>query len=233
MPKQPTKKSLGFFIFSAVLTAVLFPTLMLSLAADWNWLEGWLFALWIDTMILSSIIRQYVKDPDLLNERLKPPGSGNQLKPDTIIQSLLYLLGIGWLVILPLDERLSWSPSFPIWLKVIGGILLLPSLYFLVKSSIDNTYLSTGVRIQAERKHRVVDTGTYSFVRHPFYLGFTLMFLGGSLLLGSLVGLIIAVVVTGILVIRIIEEEKFLVNELEGYREYKKKVRYRLIPFIW
>jgi protein-S-isoprenylcysteine O-methyltransferase Ste14 len=233
MPEQTPKKKPGLFILIMVVTAVAFPTLILYLAGDWHWLKGWLFALWLDAMILASIIHQYLKDPGLITERLKPPGSGNQQTSDTVLQSLLYLMGVSLLIIMPLDERFGLSPAFPVWLNVIGGTLLLPSIYFLVKSSIDNTYLSTGVRIQKERKHRVVTVGTYGFVRHPFYLGFVLMFLGGSLLCGSLVGLIIAAIVTIILVVRIIGEEKFLVVELDGYREYQKKVRYRLIRYIW
>jgi protein-S-isoprenylcysteine O-methyltransferase Ste14 len=93
--------------------------------------------------------------------------------------------------------------------------------------------MSSLVRIQAERKQRVISTGVYGFVRHPLYLGCVLMMFGAPLLLGSISGLIISVIAVVVLVIRIMGEEKMLVNELEGYEDYKKKVTYRLIPFVW
>ena len=89
------------------------------------------------------------------------------------------------------------------------------------------------MRIQSERKQQVVSTGVYSFVRHPMYLAALLLFIGTPMLLGSLYGIIIGLVVLLLLVARIIGEEKMLVNELEGYADYKKKVKYRLIPFVW
>ena len=89
------------------------------------------------------------------------------------------------------------------------------------------------VRVQTERKQRVVTTGVYGFVRHPLYLGCLLMLLGAALLLGSICGLVIGVLAVCLLVVRIVGEERMLVNELDGYRDYRKKVTYRLIPFVW
>jgi len=89
------------------------------------------------------------------------------------------------------------------------------------------------VRIQTERKQRVISTGVYGLVRHPMYLGAVFMMFGAPLLLGSLWGLIVAAFAFCVLVGRIIGEEKMLINELEGYSEYVKTVRYRLFPFVW
>ena len=118
-------------------------------------------------------------------------------------------------------------------LKILGGLLLLPSLYFLYKANATNTYLSTAVRIQSERGHKVIQTGVYSFVRHPMYLGAILMFIGAPILLGSLFGLVTSIFIVILLMFRIIGEEKMLLEDLEGYGEYMKKVRYRLIPLFW
>lgn len=135
---------------------------------------------------------------------------------------------------MPLDaKRYGWTAYFPVCLKVLGGVALLPALYFLYRSTVENTFASTLVRMQKERKQHVISTGVYGFVRHPMYLGGLLMWLGAPLLLGSIYGLMISLILTPLVAFRIIGEEKMLVNELEGYEEYKKKVRYRLIPFVW
>ncbi|MDR3600775.1 MAG: isoprenylcysteine carboxylmethyltransferase family protein [Desulfosporosinus sp.] len=89
------------------------------------------------------------------------------------------------------------------------------------------------VRIQIERKQHVISTGVYGFVRHPMYLGNLFMLVGAPLMLGSIYGLIIGLIAIFLMAGRIIGEERMLVNELEGYEDYKKKVRYRLIPFVW
>lgn len=126
-----------------------------------------------------------------------------------------------------------WSPFFPVWLKVLGGVALVPALYLIYQATVENTYLSTLVRIQTDRNQHVISSGVYGFVRHPLYLGCLFMILGAPLLLGSLYGLIIDVIAVIVLVGRIIGEENMLVNELDGYEEYKKKVKYRLVPFVW
>ncbi len=101
------------------------------------------------------------------------------------------------------------------------------------RSYTDNTFLSPLVRIQEDRKQRVVSTGVYGFVRHPMYLGGILMFLGTPLLLGSSLGVIAGLALTILLMARVAGEEKMLAGELEGYRKYMQKVRYRLFPFLW
>lgn len=227
------KQNLGGFIVMLVMSCLFFPALIMLPSWNFRWLEGWLFSLWWDLMILSTLVYMYRYDPALLAERSKPVGKADQ-KRDVITLYAGYLISILWLVIMPLDAaRLHWSPVFPLWLKLIGGIILLPALYFIFRATADNTFLSTRVRIQDERKQHVITTGTYAFVRHPLYFGVLCLVLGGPLLLGSLIGLAISALAVIILVVRIIGEEKMLVNELEGYAEYKKKVKYRLIPFLW
>ena len=202
------------------MTTVTFPVVILLLAGNWLWLEGWIFSLWLVAMILSSTIYLYRHNPALLAERSKAPGSDNQKKWDKYLLTGVYLMAVVWVVILPLDaQRFGWSPAFAVWLKVLGGLALAPALYLIIRPTIENTFLSTMVRIQEERKQTVISTGVYGFVRHPLYLGCLLMLFGASLLVGSVVGLVIAVIAVFILVGRIIGEEKMMVNELEGYEE--------------
>ncbi len=222
------------FYINCFVTTVTFPVVILLLAGSWQWVEGWIFSLWLAAMILSNMIYMYLRDPALLAERSKKPGSDNQKKWDKYLLTGAYLMMVVWVVILPLDaQRFRWSPAFAVWLKVLGGIMLVPALYLLLRPTIENTYLSTMVRIQGERKQRVISTGVYSFVRHPLYLGCVLMLSGAARLVGSLCGLAIALLAVFVLVGRIIGEEKMLINELEGYEEYRHKVKYRLIPFVW
>ncbi len=234
MVTQNKKMGLGRFVFSAIITVVFFPAVILIAAGDWHWLEGWIFSLWLDAMVLSNMIYLYVKDPALLAERSKAPGSDNQKQWDKYLLIAIYIVALAWFVILPLDaKRFGWSPMFPVWLKVLGGVVLLPALYLIYQATVENTYLSTLVRIQSERKQHVISTGVYGFVRHPLYLGCMLMIFGGCLLLGSVYGLLIGLVGVMLVAGRIVGEENMLTNELEGYDEYKGKVRYRLVPFVW
>ena len=176
----------------------------------------------------------FVKDPDLLAERRKAPGSGNQKRWDVYLLYAIFIISIIWILIIPLDaKRFGWSPAFPIWLKVIGGLLLIPSIFFIFMTTVENTYLSTRVRIQSDREQKVISTGVYGFVRHPLYLGYLMLIIGGSLLLGSIIGLALGLLGVITIVARIFGEEKTLLHELEGYEEYRKKVKFRLLPFIW
>lgn len=234
MERANNKMTVGRFIFSSLITILIIPTVILFLSGNWLWLEGWIFSLWFDAMVLSNMMYLYWKDPALLAERSKAPGSDNQKQWDKYLIIGIYVWALVWFIIMPLDaKRFGWSPLFPVWVKVLGGVALLPALYLIYQATVENTYLSTLVRIQTDRKQHVISTGVYGFVRHPLYLGCLLMTLGAPLLLGSLYGFIIGFIGVIAVVGRIIGEENMLVNELEGYEEYKKKVTYRLVPFVW
>jgi protein-S-isoprenylcysteine O-methyltransferase Ste14 len=234
MIKETKTKPIGGFIFNSLFIIILFPAIILSVSGNWLWVEGWIFSLWFDVMVLSNYVYLYLYDPALLAERSKAPGSDNQKKWDKVLLTGAYLMALAWFILMPLDaKRFGWSPVFPVWLKVFGGVVLLPAFYLIYRATVENTFLSTMVRIQTDRKQHVISTGVYGFVRHPMYLGMLLMLLGAPLMLGSIFGVIIGLIALIVLAGRIIGEEKMLVNELEGYAEYKKKVKYRLIPFIW
>jgi len=234
MTAETRKYSRGQFIGSTIVTLLFFPALILGLGGNWRWVEGWIFALWFDAMMLSITLYLYMKDPALLAERAQLPGAKNQKAWDKYLLSAIYLDAIAWLIIMPLDaERFHWSPPFPLWVQVLGFLLLLPGLYFMVQATVENTYLSSLVRIQSERKQHVISTGVYGIVRHPLYFGCLMMMLGGPLLLGSVYGLLLSLVGLVLVIVRIFGEEKMLTEELDGYDEYKKRVRFRMLPGIW
>ena len=221
-------------VWVTFLGLLLLPALVLFLSGDWLWLEGWLFGAWFMTLCVSAILYLYRNDPALLAERYKKPGDGSQEVWDVFLVIGINLGFLAWLVLIPLDaKRFTWSPVFPLWVKLLGIIFMFGCFFLMYRSYVDNTYLSALVRIQADRQHKVVSTGVYGFVRHPMYLGGSLLFLGVPLLLGSLVGVLIGILMILIIAGRIIGEEKMLIEELEGYTEYQRKVRYRLIPYVW
>jgi protein-S-isoprenylcysteine O-methyltransferase Ste14 len=235
MSPEPKKMSRAAFVANMVATALFFPALILLLAGHWRWVEGWILGLWLSAMIMFSTAYLYWKNPALLAERARRPGSAeNQKQWDRYLLPAIFATAVVWLLVLPLDAgRFHWSPTFPLGLKIIGALALVPAFYLIQAATIQNTYLSTMVRIQTERKQQVVSTGVYGFVRHPLYLGCMLMMLGAPLLVGSLYALIISLVGSIVLAGRILGEERMLVDELEGYDAYKKRVKYRLIPFVW
>jgi protein-S-isoprenylcysteine O-methyltransferase Ste14 len=233
MATEKNKLTAGRMVFTAIYILI-FPALILFLSGDWLWIEGWIFNIWFIALCATTIIYLYRNDPALLAERYRQPGTANQRGWDKYVVYGLVLGFVLWIVIMPLDaKRYEWTANFPLWLKIIGGIGLLLSSFLFYRSYADNTFVSPLVRIQAERKQQVVSTGVYGFVRHPMYLGGIVLFIGTPLLLGSIYGVLIGVLISFLLVARIIGEERMLVKELEGYADYKKKVKYRLIPLIW
>ena len=229
-----TKQSILKLIGMAIFIIIFFPAVIITLSGNISWIEGWIFCIWFEIMMLTNILYMYKKNPELLTERLNAHGSHNQKKWDRYLLGSLFLLSALWIVSIPLDvQRFHWSPLFPLYIKIIGIVILIFAMYFLIRPTIDNPYLSTVVRIQSDRKQQVISTGVYSIIRHPQYLGIVMLILSGPLFLGSMVGLIIGVFIVIDIVIRIIGEEKMLIKELDGYSNYKKKVKYRLLPFIW
>jgi len=233
METQKNKLSIGQIIFT-ILYLFLWPTLFLFISGDWFWIEGWIFSIWFIVLCFTTIIYLYRKDPELLAERYRKPGTANQKAWDKYVVYGLLIGFIAWIVIMPLDaKRYGWTTDFPLWLKILGGIGLILSFFFFYRSYTDNTFVSPLVRIQAERKQQVVSTGVYGFVRHPMYLGGILMFIGTPLLLGSYFGIALGLIITVLLAFRTLGEEQMMLKELDGYEEYKRKVKYRFIPLIW
>jgi protein-S-isoprenylcysteine O-methyltransferase Ste14 len=212
----------------------LWPVLLLLLAGDARWIEGWILTVWFLALCATVMIWLYRRDPSLLAERFRRIGSGGQKGWDEILVRAVRFGSAVWLVLMPLDaRRYGWTPAPPIGLRAFGGAMLMASAFFLFRAFHDNPFLSPLVRIQGERGQRVVSGGVYAHVRHPMYLGAVLMLLGAPLLLGSGLGLAIGVALALLLAYRIAGEERMLVGELPGYAEYRQHVLYRLVPYVW
>ena len=177
-------------------------------------------------MLVVGII-MLIKAPKLLEKRLDNKEKEKTQKSVTKLLGLVFLVGF---ILCALDFRFSWS-HVPLWLVIVSAVLF--ELGYLTYAEVmrENAYLSRTIEVQENQK--VVSTGLYGIVRHPMYLATLFMFLPMPLILGSLWGLIPFSLYIPAIIIRIINEEKVLTNELDGYAEYKTKVKYRLIPFIW
>lgn len=128
--------------------------------------------------------------------------------------------------------RFHWSPE-PLWLQVVGAVVLLCSFYLFFLTFRENSYLSTVVRLQSERGHCVISTGPYHYVRHPMYAGFLLFMTGTPLFLGSWYGALLGLAFMLVLARRAVLEERTLQAALPGYAAYMAQVAYRFVPYVW
>ena len=229
MHPVPVSKLVGSFLYLAF-----FPVILFVIADDFSWIEGWLFSVIFVLMTFGTLLYLYFHDPELLKERFGSPVQEAQKPWDKVLLSVFFLEFLVWFTIMPLDaRRLSWSPPFPLWLKITGMLLLLLAMFLLFEALKENTFAAPVVKMQKERGQKVISTGLYSIVRHPMYAGATLLFISAPLLLGSVYGLIMGLVLIVTVAIRSLGEEAMLKQELPGYREYMQKVRWRMIPYIF
>ena len=189
--------------------------------------NAWLFLglLFIPMVILG--IALFIKAPDLLEKRLNAKEKESTQKGVLALSGLIFPIGF---LLSAFDFRFGWS-SVPMWCVTAASVLFLIGYAMYAEVMRENAYLSRTVEVQENQK--VIDTGLYGAVRHPMYLATFLMFLPLPLILGSFMGLIPFALYPAVIVIRILNEEKVLCRELDGYTDYTKKVKYRLIPLIW
>src|SRR4030095_5760932 len=197
------------------------------------WPAGWTFFVLMFGFTIAISLWLLRFDPDLLAERLTGIGRADQKTWDKVFLALTAVAFFGWLAIMGLDVvRFGWS-HVPRWLQVIGSLALLASFYIFYLVFRENTYLSPAVRVQTDRGQTVVSSGPYQYVRHPMYAGFILFAVGTALLLGSWYGLLGGLILIAMVAWRAVQEERVLREELNGYRVYMKRVRYRFIPHLW
>jgi protein-S-isoprenylcysteine O-methyltransferase Ste14 len=174
------------------------------------------------------------RHPGLLAERANFD-KARDVKPwDKVLAPLMAVsVGFPLVIVAGLDHRYGWSPVFPTWLNILGFILIGSGYAFAVWAMAENRFFSGVVRIQLDRGHVVCDSGPYRFVRHPGYAGNILPLPGIVLALGSVWTVIPATVALIITVTRTVLEDRTLRDELPGYPDYARRVRYRLIPGIY
>jgi len=192
-----------------------------------HWLDGWLLMIILFVPMFFAGLVMYAKAPDLLRSRLRAKETQSEQKDVIKYSGLMFLAAF---IIAGLNYRFQWimMPRAIVW---IGVVVFLLAYCLFGEVLRENQYLSRVIEVQEDQT--VVDTGLYGVVRHPMYTATVLLFLSMPLVLNSLISFIIMLAYIPIIVKRIKNEEEVLEQELKGYREYKQKVKYRLIPFIW
>ena len=217
-----------------VVVYLLIPLMLLICGGDLAWWQAWGYSLLILTAGLGGRIWAERRHPGLTAERQNTKNIQKAKAWDKVLAPLMALsIGYPLVIVAGLDHRYHWSPEFPLWINVIGFILIAFGYAFAAWAVAENRFFSSLLRIQTERGHVVCDTGPYRFVRHPGYAGNILALFGIVLALGSIWTLIPAMVALIIALIRTVLEDQTLQDELPGYRDYARRVRYRLIPRIY
>jgi protein-S-isoprenylcysteine O-methyltransferase Ste14 len=210
------------------------PLVLLVCGGDFGWWQAWVYSLLIVAAGIGGRIWAEQRHPGLTVERQNIEKIQSAKAWDKVLAPLMALsISFPLVIVAGLDHRFSWSPVFPLWLILLGFILISLGYAFAGWAFVENRFFSSTVRIQTDRGHVVCDSGPYRIVRHPGYAGNILPLAGIVLALGSLWTLIPAAVALAIAVIRTALEDRTLQDELPGYRDYARRVRYRLIPGIY
>lgn len=227
-PERINRRRLVLYLLGTPLVFVLFLFLP---AGTWAWTKGWLF---LGVLLVTGTLGGWCiwrLNPELYAARINPHRGTKRW--DKILLAFTIPAMLALFPVAALDDgRLHWF-AIPWWVCLIGYALLLVGLAVVTWAEAVNKFFEPTVRIQTDRGHQVIDTGPYAIVRHPGYVGCSLLFLGIPLCLGSLWALIPAGLSCVCLVLRTRWEDQTLQAELSGYKEYTKKVRYKLIPGVW
>lgn len=219
-------------LFISAITKFLLGVLLVGLliflpAGTFDYIQGWiLMAILFVPMFCAGIVMM-IKNPGLLASRLDAKEKRGKQSIVVKLSGLMFLCGF---IVAGLGVRFDWY-MLPLPVSILAATLFIIAYILYAEVLCENTYLSRTIEVQEGQK--VIDTGLYGIVRHPMYSATLLLFLSMPLVLGSVWSFLIFLAYPFIIAARLKDEEKFLEEELEGYREYKEKVKYRLIPFIW
>ncbi len=219
------KSVLGFLFLVLVLALALFLS-----AGSLRFWQAWVYLAVFSICVILITVYLAKYDPRLLTSRVQAGPTAETQKSQQVIQSFASLFFIALFIVPGLDFRFHWS-NVPAALSLIADGIVALSLFIVFLVFKENTYTSATVEITSGQK--VISSGPYSIVRHPMYAGAFLMLIFTPLALGSWVGVPFVLPVMAVIVVRLLEEEKFLAVNLSGYEEYRRKIRYRLIPFVW
>ena len=223
MNKELLKEALIKYIAGIVLVGAL----LFIPAGSLKWKDGWIFmAVLFVPMFVAGIV-MYLKAPDLLRRRLNAKEKEAQQKDVIGMSGLMFLAAF---IVAGLNYRFGWI-RFPEAVKIAGIVIFLLSYLMFGEVLRENEYLSRTIEVQEGQK--VVDTGLYGIVRHPMYSATVLLFLSMPLIMNSPISFGIMLLYIPLIVKRILNEEEVLEKGLQGYKEYKEKVKYRILPFIW
>ncbi len=222
-----TKELFYQAILKFVLGVVVIGMLIFLPAGTFDYWNAWLFMGILFIPMLFAGIAMMIKNPKLLKKRLKAKEQQSEQNLLIKLSGLMFVMGF---VMAGLNFRFQWI-VLPDWVLWVSAIIFLLSYLLYAEVLRENTYLSRTVEVQDGQK--VIDTGLYGIVRHPMYSATIILFLSMALVLGSIISFAIFLLYPIIIAKRISNEEAVLEKGLEGYAEYKKKVKYKVIPFVW
>ncbi len=217
-------------LFSVLLLAVVMCVVLFLTAGTVNYWQAWVYVLIFTIASLLTTIYLIRNDTELLKRRMRGGPTAEKRASQRVIMFFTSLAFIGLLVVPALDRRFGWS-TVPFYVLIAGDVLVAIGFYFIFLVYRENTYTSATIEVAANQK--VIESGPYAKVRHPMYASALLYLLGTPLALGSYWGLLLFVAMIPLLIWRLIDEEKVLTRDLEGYRQYQQRVRYRLVPRVW
>ena len=192
-----------------------------------SYMQGWLLlGILFIPMFIAGLVMM-AKSPELLRKRLSAKEEQGEQRTVILLSGLMFLAAF---VIAGLNYRFGWI-VLPMWVSYLGAGIFILAYILYAEVLRENAYLSRTIEVQEGQK--VIDTGLYGIVRHPMYMATLFLFMAMPLVLGSLISFFIMYLYIPIIVKRILNEEKVLEEGLEGYADYKKRIRYRLIPLIW
>jgi protein-S-isoprenylcysteine O-methyltransferase Ste14 len=220
------KKAFTGFLQLIVIVAVS----LFVVAGNVDYWQAWVFLVVFFGSALAITFYLAKNDPKLLERRINAGPGAEKETSQKIIQFLAAVAFIATLVVPALDHRFGWS-TVPPYVCVAGDIMVALGFLIVFLTFKENTFTSAIIEVDAGQK--IISTGPYALVRHPMYIGALVMLLGVPLALGSWWGLLTIIPMTLVIVWRLLEEEKFLAENLSGYSDYQSKVKYRLLPFGW
>ena len=221
------KKLFAQAIVKFLCGVLLVGALIFAPAGTVHFASGWLLMGILFVPMFAVGLVMLKKNPKLLEKRLQV---NEKEKTQSTVVKLSGLMFIAGFVLAGLDFRYQWLP-LPSWVNIAAAAAFLLAYLMYAEVLRENTYLSRTIEVQENQK--VVDTGLYGIVRHPMYSATILLFLSMPLVLGSLVSFACFLIYPFLIAARIANEEQVLERELAGYKEYKQKVRYKMLPFIW
>ena len=221
-------KKLFFQAMTKYISGLLLVAMLLFLpAGTFAFPQAWiLLAVLFLPMALAGVVMMRW-NPDLLRRRLNMKEEQEEQKGVIFLSGLMFLAAF---ILAGLNYRYQWY-VLPLWSSCVAAAIFLMGYLLFAEVLRENTYLSRTVEIQEDQK--VIDTGLYGIVRHPMYMSTLILFLAMPVILGSPLSFVIMLLYIPIIGVRMNNEEKVLEEGLEGYTEYKNRVRYRMIPFIW
>lgn len=214
-------------ILKFTLGVILVGLLIFLPAGTLGFLNGWLLMVILFVPMFGAGLVMMAKNPSLLQKRLNAKEKQAEQSQVVKLSGLMFLVGF---ILAGLDYRFRWL-VLPGWVSIAGTVLFLLSYVMYAEVLRENTYLSRTIEVQENQK--VIDTGLYGIVRHPMYSATVILFLSMPLVLGSLISFAVFLFYPILIAKRIRNEEQVLEEGLPGYKEYKQKVRWRLIPYIW